>query len=363
MPFELRHTFLEADERDRFRPLASRLAGMGVQRIRLNVRWPTIEPQPGVYDWTDLDAAIDAILETGMQVYVNVIDAPAHALGYCDESGVWTPHPWEGYRAYFPAGAGQVLPTCWNAKVGIVSPTYDTSISAECANPPRVMPASMRGFAVALKTHCGSRVSRFGYGNEMDSEIFFPLWVLVRTKFGGNWEPVTRMIYNDVTRPFSQGIKDADPNAFIEANESATSGMLATTLKIEKEMGDHLIDGITTHGYPDEVSPGFPDGAIAHVTRRDGGLLQYLIDSGAWDGRQWGIGEIGTSDADDPMSVLDYLPVMRHLGAAWVTLMMTWRLFTPESYRKGTYEPNDVYRGIEAQMSRFAAAKHRAVRS
>src|SRR5206468_5864190 len=117
----------------------------------------------------------------------------------------------------------------------------------------------------------------------------------------------------DVVRPFSLGIRDVDPSAFIEATESQTYGALATTLRIEKESGDHVIDGVTTHGYADNWLH-FPDDAIARITTKNGGLLQYLIDSGAWDGRPWGIGEVAPNAGDDPMSVLDYLAVMRHLG-------------------------------------------------
>jgi hypothetical protein len=356
MTFELRHSFLEADERARFSALAQRLTGMGVQRIRLNARWPEIEPQPGVYHWTDLDAAIDAILSAGMQVYCNLVDVPAHALGHCDSDGNWTPHPWEGYRSYFPSGSTQIKPTCWAGDV--FNPTYDPNVSAECANPPRVMPASVRRIAAALKQHCAEKVKRFGVGNEMDERLFFPLWVLVSTKYSGDWQPVSRMIYEDVVRPFSLGIRDVDPSAFIEATESQTYGALATTLRIEKESGDHVIDGITTHGYADNWLH-FPDDAIARITTKNGGLLQYLIDSGAWEGRPWGIGEVAPNAGDDPMSVLEYLAVMRHLGAQWVTLMMGEKLFMPGTYGNGTYEPNDLYRALAAQASRFAG-RHRA---
>jgi hypothetical protein len=371
MPFELRTTFPEAPDRDRFRPLAFRIAGMGVRRIRLLVRWPSVEPEPEVYKWDDFDAAIEAIREAGMGVYADVVDAPAHALGYLNDDGTWTPHPWGGYRYWLPPDAGQVLPTCWKPedpathRGGPFDPIYDTSISPECANPPRVMPACTRRFASALVRHCmerGITDVHFGYGNEMDSENFFPLWVLVRTKYNGEWAAVTRMIYNDVTRPFAQGVKDVDPDAFVEANESATYGMLIETLRSEKEAGDHLIDGIATHGYPDADFLGFPAGAIDRITRTNGGLLKYLSDSGLQNGRPWGIGEVGLNPDDDVMSILDYLPVMCHLGAQWVTLMEAERFFVPGTYANGTYEPGDVYRGIAAQMSRFTA-RHRAARS
>lgn len=362
--FELRHTFLQADQRDRWRALANRFAGMGATRLRCDSpRWPEVEPEPGSYKWDTLDQLVDAVTTAGLTLYYNPVDIPAHALGYYDDDGNWRDHPWEGYRTYFPSGSAQLLPTCWNPGTGVFAPAYLTSISSECANPPRVNKASAFRFGAALGARYGSRIARYGVPlNESDSAIFFPLFILTGTKYNGDWGPVTKMTYDDVCAPFAKGVRSTFPGAVIEGCESATYGYLATMLAHEKELGDHTFDAISTHGYAGELGPNshFPDDAVKRITMKEGGLLQYLIDSGAWNNRPWGIGEVAPEAGDDPYSILDYVPVMRHLGASWITLMMGDAFFKPGTFANGIYEPNDLYDQVGRAMNR-QTIKHQAV--
>ncbi len=47
-------------------------ADIGVKWTRLGATWPSIEKERGVYDWTDTDAAFDAILKTGIVPFVTI---------------------------------------------------------------------------------------------------------------------------------------------------------------------------------------------------------------------------------------------------------------------------------------------------
>jgi hypothetical protein len=57
------------------------LANQNVKYVRLAINWAKANPSPGVYNWTDIDREIKAATSAGIEVYANVMWAPAHASG------------------------------------------------------------------------------------------------------------------------------------------------------------------------------------------------------------------------------------------------------------------------------------------
>ncbi|MGZ4810790.1 MAG: Ig-like domain-containing protein, partial [Thermoanaerobaculia bacterium] len=57
----------------------AKLRAANVRTIRYFVPWPLINPEPGVYDWTQTDRELDAIAKSGLTIYANITGAPAHA--------------------------------------------------------------------------------------------------------------------------------------------------------------------------------------------------------------------------------------------------------------------------------------------
>lgn len=52
----------------------------GFPAVRLIVEWPLIEPQPGQYDWTSIDAQVDDARQHGLTILAVVTYAPAWAV-------------------------------------------------------------------------------------------------------------------------------------------------------------------------------------------------------------------------------------------------------------------------------------------
>ena len=49
---------------------------LGVNWVKMQVRWENFEPENDVYDWTDTDLFIPAMAEQGVNVLVSVVTAP-----------------------------------------------------------------------------------------------------------------------------------------------------------------------------------------------------------------------------------------------------------------------------------------------
>lgn len=73
---------MTAEERSN---VLDRLAAAGVSSIRMQLDWNRVEPEPGTFQWTDFDGAVDAAAARGMEVVL--------VLGPCAE---WAVNPaWE----------------------------------------------------------------------------------------------------------------------------------------------------------------------------------------------------------------------------------------------------------------------------
>lgn len=75
-------SLMDADERSK---VLDRLAGAGVSSIRMQLDWNRVEPEPGTFQWTDFDDAVNAAAARGLEVVL--------VLGPCAE---WAVNPaWE----------------------------------------------------------------------------------------------------------------------------------------------------------------------------------------------------------------------------------------------------------------------------
>jgi len=79
-------TTRHAEHRDRDLAL---LRTCGVTRTRYPVRWHRVEPAPGVYDWSDTDAAFDALAAHGVEPIVDLVHHTSYPAwltgGFADE--------------------------------------------------------------------------------------------------------------------------------------------------------------------------------------------------------------------------------------------------------------------------------------
>ena len=75
----------------------SDVASLGVRVFRYGMPWRNAEPSPGVYDWAEWDAALDACQRHGVEPIVDLchFGLPDHLNGFCDPAWV------DAFIAYF----------------------------------------------------------------------------------------------------------------------------------------------------------------------------------------------------------------------------------------------------------------------
>ncbi len=64
------------------------VAGMGVEWVRIDLRWDYVEPARGEYDWSTYDAIAEAAAVDGLKVYATLSSTPAWATAGTPSSGV-----------------------------------------------------------------------------------------------------------------------------------------------------------------------------------------------------------------------------------------------------------------------------------
>ena len=62
-------------------PYAMLRHAAGVRFVRLMVNWDSVGQVPGEFDWSRVDRQVKLATEAGMQIYLNLLWAPAHASG------------------------------------------------------------------------------------------------------------------------------------------------------------------------------------------------------------------------------------------------------------------------------------------
>jgi hypothetical protein len=75
---------------------------LGLQWVKLQVRWYVMEPQPGQIDWSILDNAMEAACANGLRVMLSVVAAPdwTRASPLPAEAGEAPPDDYQGYADF-----------------------------------------------------------------------------------------------------------------------------------------------------------------------------------------------------------------------------------------------------------------------
>jgi hypothetical protein len=80
-----------------------RLAGAGIGWVRLRIDWGKIEPEPGVFDWSQTDTLLEAISAAGLEPVVVLDGSPAWARHLLDTGTMDAPFaPPEDPRTFAP---------------------------------------------------------------------------------------------------------------------------------------------------------------------------------------------------------------------------------------------------------------------
>jgi hypothetical protein len=104
----------------------------GFNWAKHQVEWATVEPQPGQYDWTQLDAIVSAANAANLKVFLSVQHAPA--FDKTPASGLFPSDP-NTYRVFM-----QALATHYNGKVAAYEIWNEENLSRE-AGPGNVDPS------------------------------------------------------------------------------------------------------------------------------------------------------------------------------------------------------------------------------
>lgn len=85
------------------------VAGLGIQVWRYGMPWRTAEPEPGVYDWSQWDRALQACDHHGLIPVVDLchFGLPDHYAGFCDPAWV------EGFCRYVDAFLARYREPLW----------------------------------------------------------------------------------------------------------------------------------------------------------------------------------------------------------------------------------------------------------
>jgi hypothetical protein len=302
------------------------LADMGLSFVRLWIFWDTTEPEPGVFNWTKVDADIQAIRSAGLKVYANLLWAPRHAAG--------------GSPAYLPYTQGC---TAWNdpsdGSKGIrFAPERDY-----CSNPPHIDPNATRAFGAALAERHGANIWRYAAWNEPQGTIYWPPMAL------GDWDAAIARLLDEVTIPFTEGVRSVTPDAQFVGPEADHERVIETVLRMEADRGLHLFDAITSHPY----SWGqFPDDSYARIEGFERETVRDRFDRPRWYSE---IGDDGSGrivEWTENVIEGDVDAINFHDFAQW---------FAPGTWGS-TYAPNVKYYGMR-DLIRRCNRKRRAVRS
>jgi hypothetical protein len=229
--------------------LMAALGKLGCSRIRLGVPWDLVNPEPGVFDWTKLDAEVKAITDAGMLVYANPTSAPRWAA--------------EGKPTYLWPAQLMADSECCVAWVRPYMPPDGPVIrfAAErdyCSSPAHIDPEAMSAFGAALGERYKGRIQWYGIWNEPGFPIFYP------PSRGNPEDPLSeidpegwpRQLCAEVIAPFTEGVRMSHPSAKFVGPEAESWWTMERILALEAEQRAHWFDVISFHPYAWGEFPG-----------------------------------------------------------------------------------------------------------
>lgn len=211
------------------------VADSGSTKLRLDVAWPLIEPQPGVFVWEPTDRVVDAALARGIEVLA-ILD--------------YTPE--------------------WAASDSSLGLTAAPASATEYAH-----------YAGTVAQHFSGRVEHYEIWNEPNGSVFFAPWA----------DPE---LYADMLRASYTSIKQADPDAFVVGgaigavgdNENTMNGL--TFLRRMYDAGAQgSFDALSVHpySYPGTLvgTETIPDGALHMIAD----MRREMVIRGDGDKQVW----------------------------------------------------------------------------
>lgn len=313
---------------------ASRCADLGVTGVRFTGHVYTVNPSPGVYDWSVWDRSIDTMRNHGLDVYLNPTWFPAHWSG--------------GKPAYmrFELGCSKWDPDPSHPG-GIV---YADDRDYCTTDIPHIDTAVVEDFAAAAAEHTKGRVKWYGLGNEPDIRIFFPPSHLNESL--RDWEPSARRAALEMSRPWAKGVRSSISDAILVGPECASVGYLHTMLEVERELGERWYDIVSFHDYAFDGS--FPADSIR---RLDNEFVPALAD--ILGGRPLRIGEVGMEHGESPSLMPGYLHYVHGRGVVDAVTVgyNIWK-------SSATWEPNDHFTELQQTIkviNSIDSGRHRAV--
>ena len=303
------------------------LADMGLSFIRLWIFWNSANPEPDLYDWSKVDADIDAIRGAGMKVYANLLWAPRHASG--------------GWPTYLPYTEGC---TAWNDPSDGSKGIRFAEERAYCTAPAHIDPAATRKFGAALAARHGADISWYAAWNEPQGKVYWP-------PIHGEWDVAITRLLDEVTVPFTEGVRSVVPDAVFVGPEADHERVIASLLEQEATRGLHLFDAITFHPY----SWGkFPKDSYKRMDE-----LFVPAASKHRNGRPLWCSEIGD---DGTGRIVEWANSVAKRNVAAVNFHDFRQWFQPGTWDNRTYVPNTRHRGLRTLIQR-ENRRRRAVRS
>jgi hypothetical protein len=229
---------------------------LGARWIRVDVNWPALEPQPGVWDFRSLDPMLDKACELGLQVYASVITTP----------------PWASSQ-----GGGNAVPRS----------------------------VAWRGFLRSLVRHSRGRIAVYGIWNEPN--------------LPENWAGSVADYVDVLLRPAYQEVHAGDPQARVAGPDlahlySAPIDPLSFLKGLRRAGAAKCLDILSWHLYGGEDFQSKVTGFYAGKLLYRPGLEQMLQSSG-WQGQELWVTELGVRSDDGG----EELQVVR-LAQQWLLL-------------------------------------------
>jgi hypothetical protein len=294
-----------------------KIAEMGFSFVRVWIFWDSTQPTEEALNWSKVDADIAAIRGTGMKVFANLLWAPKHACG--------------GLPTYLPYTNGC---TSWvDDQDGSKGIRFSLE-KAFCTNPAHIDADKARAFGAALATRHGDDITWFAAWNEPGGDLYWPA-----IRFQNRDVAIGRLL-DEVTIPFTEGVRSVKPDAQFVGPEADGEGVLSEVLQQEAARELKLFDVVTFHPYswgkfPEDsfkrIDTEFMPATVAHRNRRPVWYSE-VGDDGTGRIVEW------TRDA-----------VKRDVAAINYHDYKQW--FQPGTWDNGTFVPNEKYNAMQTLIA------------
>lgn len=295
------------------------LADIGFRSIRLWIFGNSLNPSPGVWDWTKVDADIAAIRGAGMEVHVSLLWVPVH--GTIEKLPTFLP--------YTGGCSERDDPNDPEGAKGLHLKQVDY-----CLNPARIDPEWSFMVGAELAKRHGANIARYGAGNEPQGEIYNPAVRL-------GWDIGMERHLRDLVIPFTMGVRSVVSDAKFIGLEADHERVVSSLLQLEHDLGLHLFDDIGSHPY--SWTNEFPGDSYARAGLFVAAAAPYL------NGRSERFSECGDR-GKNPGYVVEWTReiIRRFPDIAGISWHDCEQWFLPGTWDAGTYVPNEINYAMRA---------------